>query len=100
MRSKRMYYWIVARGDDGKPYLISAADCHSESDAHQRALEMLSGLDFKIMRFPTMDIHQASAYMRGKRLNSGQGLSRSTQRQGHEKSIARLRRRMSRRDGL
>jgi len=95
-----MYYWIVTRGEDDKPYLISATDCHSESEARQRGMEMLSGLDFKVMRFPTMDIHQASSYMRGKRLNSGQGLSRSTQRQGHEKSIARLRRKMSKRDGL
>jgi len=93
-----MYYWIAARGEDGKPYLISAVDCRDESAARQYAMEMLVGLDFKIMRFPTIDRDQASAYMRGKRLKSGQGLSRSTQRQGHEKSVARLRRRMSRRE--
>ena len=85
----RSYFWLVARDEQGKPYLISAAMCKTEAEARQRGLEMLQGLDFKIRRFPTVNLQQASAYMRGKRLASGQGLSRSTQRQGHERSLKR-----------
>jgi len=97
---RKMYYWLACIGENGRPYLISATSCHSEEEARMQGIETLGGLDFKIMQYPTMNLQAASSMHRGHKLKTGQGLMKSTQRQGHEKSVARLRRRMSKRDGL
>ena len=89
--SRRFYYWLVARGEDGKTFLILGSD-KSEEDARQKGLEMLGGLDFKVRRYPTMDRDAASSLYRGNRLERGEGLRQSAQRLGHEKSLRRLRR--------
>ena len=81
---------MVAR-DNGRPYLIYGGT--DESSARQKGLEMLSGIDFEIKRYPTRDLAAASAYFRGKRLEQGDGLKKSSQRIGHNKSIKQLRRR-------
>ena len=86
----RDYYWIVTRDERGKPYLISAAMCKTESEVRQRGMEMLGGLDFEIKKYPTRDIDAASAYHRGKRLARGDGLRKSTQRLGHNRSLRRM----------
>jgi len=92
MSERRYYYWIVLRDpDSGKPYLIFGSD-KSEEEARQKGLEMLQGLDFQIRRFATRDLDSASAMLRGKRLVDGEGLRRSTQRIGHDRSLRRLRR--------
>jgi len=98
--SRRMYYWIAAKDETGKPYLISATMCKTEDEARQRGMEMLSGLDFEIKRYPTRDLSSAVRMLRGSRLEDTHALRTSARRQGHEKSIARLRRRISKRDGL
>ena len=83
------YYWIIARDPEtGRPYLIRGGN--SEEDTRQKGLEMLAGLDFEIKRYPTCDLATASSYYRGKRLEQGEGLKRSTQRIGHGRSIAHL----------
>jgi len=93
---RRYYYWLICRDDMKKPYLVFGSD-KSEDDARQKGLEILGGLDFEIKRYPTRDLGTASAYFRGKRLERGDGLSASTQRIGHNRSIEKLKKRMSRR---
>jgi len=89
---RRYYYWLVARGDDGKPYLVFGSD-KDEADARQRGLELLGGIDFEIKRYPTRDLATASAYLRGKRLEQSRSLGEASKRIGHDKSLRRLRRR-------
>jgi len=93
---KKNYWWIIARDSEGKFYLIFGSE-HSEDDARQKGLDMLPMSDFEVRRYPTRNKAEASAYFRGKRLEAGEGLDRAKQRVGHEKSIARLRRRIDRR---
>jgi hypothetical protein len=97
MSGRRYYYWISARDETGKPYLIFGGS--TEEEARQKGLEMLAGVDFEINRYPTRNLAMASAYSRGKRLEQGEGLKRSKQRIGHERSISHLlnRRRMQKR---
>lgn len=99
---KQYHLWIVTKDpDSGKPYLIyGAPDFGSdggESAARSKGMEMLGGLNFDIARYPTRSLQEASSYHRGKRLESGEGLKRSTQRLGHERSIDRLRKRLAKR---
>ncbi len=79
---------------DGKPQLIyGAPDFGSgggESAAREKGLSMLPGYDFKMFRYPTRSLAEASAFHRGKRLEKGEGLRASTQRLGHERSVARM----------
>lgn len=90
-----MYYWIVARDETGKPYLIFGSD-KSEEDANQQGLEMLSGVDFTIRRFPTRDLSRASSMLKGTKLKETHSLKKATERLGHSKSIARLKRKRQR----
>jgi len=89
----RQYHWWIATAIDGKPQLIyGAPDFGSNGGqdvAREHGLSMLSGYDFRLFRYPTSNLAQASAFHRGKRLESGEGLHASTQRLGHEKSITR-----------
>jgi hypothetical protein len=88
--ARQYHYWIAARDETGKPYLIyGCPDRDGEDGARNKAFEMLGGLDFDIKRYPTRSLSEASAFHRGKRLESGEGLKASTQRLGHEKSVAR-----------
>lgn len=84
----KQYWWIVSQDESGKPYLIFGSAV-SESEARQKGLEMLAGMDFTIKQFPTRDLGAASAFLRGKRLEHGEGLRKSSQRIGHEKSLKR-----------
>ncbi len=86
---KRNYYWLATRDENGKPYLILGGD--TEELARQKGLEMLSGLDFEIKKYPTKDLATASAYYRGKRLEQDGSLKEATRRIGHTKSLKRLR---------
>jgi hypothetical protein len=89
---RKFYYWIVTRDPaSNKPYLVFGSD-KSESDARDKGLSMLGGLDFRIKRLPTRDVGKASGYVRGSRLEQGQGLHTASQKQGHEKSLERLKR--------
>lgn len=93
--SRKQYWWIIARDESGKPYLIFGS-AESEDDARRKGLEMLPMSDFQIRMFPTRNTSEASAQFRGKRLESGEGLERAKERIGHEKSVNRLRYRESR----
>jgi len=91
---RQYHWWIITRDPDtGRPYLIyGAPDFGSdggEEAARAKGIEMLGGLNFEIKRYPTRTLSEASAFHRGKRLESGEGLRASTQRLGHEKSVAR-----------
>jgi len=87
---KQYHLWIAARDEHGKPYLIyGCPDRDGESACRDKGIEMLGGLDFEIKRYPTSNLAQASAFHRGKRLERGEGLHASTQRLGHERSVAR-----------
>jgi len=87
----RQYWWIVARDEDGKPYLIFGSD-KGEADALQHGREMLPGTDFEIKKYPTMNLQHASQLHRGVRLESTHSLKEASRRLGHEKSAARLQR--------
>ena len=86
-----MYYWISARDETGKRYLIFGSD-KDEDSARQKGLEMLGGVDFEIKRFPTRDLSRASSMMKGKRLEETHSLRDASKRLGHSKSVKRLRR--------
>jgi len=91
---RQYHLWLVTRDPDtGRPYLIyGAPDFGSgggEDECRSKGIEMLGGLNFEIKRYPTRNLAEASAFHRGKRLESGEGLHASTQRLGHEKSITR-----------
>ena len=91
---RRQYWWIITIDtESGRPMLIAGGE--DENKAREKGLEMLAGLNFELKRYPTRDRNEASAYYRGKRLESGIGLHKAAQRIGHEKSLARLRRRRS-----
>lgn len=92
MRSKRLYFWIATRDEVGKPYLISAVKCKTEDECRQHGMEILGGLDFEIKRYPTRDLRAAVRMYRGSRLEDTHTLQTSARRQGHEKSINRLKR--------
>jgi len=103
--ARQYHLWIVTRDPDtGRPYLIyGAPDFGSdggEEAARAKGIEMLGGLNFEIKRYPTRSLSEASAYHRGKRLESGEGLRASTQRLGHEKSVERMKQARRRRLGL
>jgi hypothetical protein len=87
---RRYYYWLVAQAD-GKPYLVFGGD--DENTARNKGLELLGGLNFEIKRYPTRDLGAASAFFRGKRLDETHSLRKSSERIGHDRSIARLKRR-------
>ena len=91
--ARQYHWWIATRDETGKPYLIyGAPDSGSdggEDAARSKGIEMLGGLDFRVVRYPTRSLSEASAFHRGKRLDNGEGLKASTQRIGHEKSVAR-----------
>lgn len=97
MAKSKYYYWIVTQ-DQGRPYLIfGGAD---EEEARRKGLELLGGLDFRLVRYRTSQLSQASAFYRGERLENGLGIRESSRRQGHEKSVNRLREARRRRLGL
>ena len=87
-----MYYWLACIGENGRPYLISATSCRSEEEARMQGIETLGGIDFKIMQYPTMNLQAASSMHKGHKLKTGRGLTNSTKRLGHTKSINRLKR--------
>ena len=97
MSSRNYYWWIGATSDDGKPVLIFGAPDFGpdggEDAARSKAFEMLSGMDWELRRLPTRDLSTASSLWRGKRLASGEGLTNSIQRLGHEKTVNRWRQR-------
>lgn len=92
MSRTRYYFWLTARGDDGKPYLIFGSD-KSEEQARQKGIEMLPNVDFEIKRLPTRDLDSASSMVRGNRLETTHSLKEASQRQGHIKTILRDRKR-------
>jgi hypothetical protein len=85
------YYWISAKDETGKPYLIKGGA--DEASARARGFEMLQGADFEIKDYPTTNIQTARGYFCGKRLAETHSLRKSVQRIGHEKSIKRNRNR-------
>lgn len=93
-----MYYWIAARDERGKRYLIFGSD-RSEDEARQKGLEMLGGVDFVIKRYPTRDLSRASSFSKGIRLKETHSLKKATERLGHDKSVRRLRHRQRRGSG-
>ncbi len=84
------YFWIATHDESGKSYLILASGCKTENEARLFGMETLGGLDFEIKKYPTRDRNQASAMYRGKRLASGEGLHKSTQRVGRKRSLNRM----------
>jgi len=97
---KQYHFWIAA-ASEGKPYLIyGCPDRDGESVCRNKGIEMLGGLNFEIKRYPTRNLAEAARFHKGHRLETGEGLKRSTQRLGHEKSIERLKSQRRRRLGL
>ena len=93
---RKYFYWLICREPDtGKVFLLSGGE--DEQSARNRGLECLGGIDFKIKRLPTRNLASASAQVRGLRLNSGEGLRKSSERQGHQKSLDRLKQRLQKR---
>jgi len=89
-KGARYYYWIIVY-DQGRPYLVfGGAD---EEEARRKGLELLVGENFELKRYPTSDLSRASAFFRGRRLDETHSLRESSRRIGHDRSIARLKRR-------
>ena len=101
---KEYHWWIVAKDETGKPYLIyGAPDFGSnggESVARSKAFEVIEGLDFELKRYPTRNLSAARGFTCGNKLEKGEGLRGSTRRLGHEKSIERLKNQRRRRLGI
>ena len=88
---RRYYYWLLARDPEtGKSSLIYGGA--TESDARQKGLEMLSGIDFDIKRLQTRNLATASSMIRGKRLEQTHSLRKASERLGHDKSVRRMQR--------
>ena len=88
---RRWYYWISARDPEtGKPYLVFGGQ--SEDEARSKGMEMLPGVNFELKRFPTRDLDTASHMIKGGRLEETHSLKKAGERLGHEKTIARRRR--------
>lgn len=86
------YYWLIAKDPEtGKPYLIPGG--RTESEAHQKGLEMLGGIDFKVKRLNTRDPNRASSLLKGERLEKTKSLKTATERLGRTKSLLRMRKR-------
>lgn len=92
---RRYYWWIVARDENNKPYLIAGAN--DENDARHKALEMLGNLNFKLVRLPTTNLARASSMIKGMRLEHEHNLHSASERLGHNKSLAQRQRRLSQR---
>ena len=92
--SRRKYYWLLASDPETKkPYLIFGGD--TEEEARQKGLDLLNGVDFEIRGLHTHSLPAASAEVRGKRLEETHSLKKASERLGHSRSIARLRRRLA-----
>lgn len=93
--SRRRYYWLICQDPDtGRPFLIAGGN--TESEARERGLDMLGGIDFEIRALPTRNLASASSMVRGKRLEDTHSLHKAGERQGHERSLHRLRNRIRR----
>jgi len=66
------YYWLVAKDETGKPYLVYGGA--TEEEARQKGLENLNGIDFEIKPLPTRDLSSASSMLRGNRLEQTHSL--------------------------
>ena len=86
----RDYWWLVTTNAAGDRFLVFGSGV-SESDARQRGIELLNGLDFEIKKYPTRVQATASSLLRGKRLEQTHSLSEASKRLKHEKSLKRLR---------
>lgn len=84
----RYYYFIKAFDPaTGKPYLIKGD--YTEDGARQKGLQMLQGIDFEIVAYPTTNLSTASRMMKGGRLEATRNLHKSVERIGHEKTVQR-----------
>lgn len=94
------HYWLVSKDPDTqKPYLIYACPAREgESQARQRGLELLPGIDFTISRLRTREIGKASSLLKGNRLEQSHSLREAGKRLGHDKTIARDRKRKTDRE--
>lgn len=98
---RNWYYWLVAKEPEtGKPYLIAGGK--TEEEARQKGLEMLSGqgIDFNIRRLPTIDIGRASSMLKGQRLEKTRSLKTATEKLGHDRTLKRRQRRITRQGGF
>ena len=88
MLTRKMYYWLMARDDDGKPYLVYGGT--TETECREKGLEMLAGVDFEIKKLPTRNLARASSMIKGGRLEETHSLKKASRRLGHTKSLNRL----------
>ncbi len=89
----RQYYWIVAHdAQTGEDTLIFGSD-RGESEARNRGLMMLSGIDFEIKKYPTKDLSTASALYKGKKLETTRSLHEAKRRLTHEGGLLLKKRR-------
>ena len=86
----RSYHWWIGGIDPntGKRFLIYGDP--QESVARQKALEMLSGIDFKMKRLGTRDIGSASRMWKGQRLATSHDITDATRKLGHDKTLKRI----------
>ena len=102
---REYHFWIYVAPcaeTKGHPELVYGCPAHGpgetgEEVAKDKARDMLGGFEWRLHRLPTRAKSEASAYIRGKRLASGEGLQASTQRIGHEKTVNRRQRMEARR---
>lgn len=78
----RSYWWLTGK-NEGKRFLIFGSDT-SEDDARQHGLELLGGIDFKIVCLKTRNISQASRCLKGDVLEQTKNLGVATKRLKHK----------------
>jgi len=86
--SSIVWYWIVARDENGKRYLLSGG--RTEDEARQRGMEMLSqGEEWEIKRLHTQNLERASHELKFGVAERSRNISKAGERWGHDKTLRR-----------
>jgi len=82
------HWWISGLTPQGKRFLLYGDP--QESVCRQKALEMLSRIDFRLKRLPTRDIGKASQMWKGGSLEKSHDITDATRKLGHNKTMKRI----------
>ena len=96
MRPDRHRYWWIIANYNGKPILIFGGS--TEDDARLKGITELGGANFSLKELATRDPGRASQMIRGVKLEDTHNLAVSLQRQGHERTLNQMRKRLHRRE--
>ena len=86
----RQFHWWISGTDPHTGHRFLIYGDPSESVCRQKALEMLSGIDFKMRRLPTRDISTAARLWKGSRLATHHDITDATRKLGRHKTVKRM----------